>query len=735
MTEPVDLVNPFQGTDSHFDLSRGNTYPAVAMPWGMNFWSPQTSDSRWMYDHRSPRLQGIRCTHSPSPWMGDYGQFTVMPVTGDPSPGPEARSSYHRHADTTCGPHRFRTRLMRYDIGIEVVPTMRGACFRFSFPADAEAAVMILPAGDHARVEIVREAGRVLLVVKANSGGVPDNFAHHVIAEFDAPVISSSMIRGDQVGNGTTAEGRVGAILRFGRVSRPVHLRIATSFIDARQAALTFAREVSGRGIDELESEARSAWNGLLGRVRLDGADERQRATFYSCLYRCLLFPRVMHEPDEMGALRHYSPYDGKVHPGEMVTDNGFWDTFRTVYPLLSVLYPDHLRGILAGWMNAYREGGWFPKWASPGYRNVMIGTHSDAVFADAAVKGIGGFDLDEAYAGLIKNATVPGDPEGHWGRKGLAHYLEKGWVAAEQVEGACARTQEFAYGDFCVAQVAALVGATDAATMLRDRSGNWRHCWDPEAGFMRGRDADGSWTKPWSEFRWGGEYVEGGPWQWSWAVPHDAAGLIAAHGGDQTFVERLDLMLATPPRFEIGTYPYEIHEMTEMAAADFGQYAHSNQPVHHVLYLYPHAGRPDRLQYWARRICAELYGPGPDGFPGDEDNGEMSAWYVMSSLGFFPLCPGHPSYVLGSPLFPRAELRIPGAERPLVIEAVGQRADAPYIQSANLDGLPYDRCWIPHDLFTRGGTLSFVMGTTPSAWGSRPQDRPFSFSATQRSH
>ena len=410
--------------------------------------------------------------------------------------------------------------------------------------------------------------------------------------------------------------------------------------------------------MEDLWSEGAAIWAGLLGRIEIKPQTERQHRTFYSCLYRCLLFPRFLDEIDEAGRTVHYSPYDGQIHAGSLCADNGFWDTHRTVYPLLALAYPDKLTAILGGWLNACREGGWTPQWVSPGPRHCMIGTHFDAVVADAVARGITGWDVEAAFRYLWQDATVPGDHVTH-GRPGLEDYIRLGYLPCDRYPHAVAATLDYAYNDFCVAQVARFLGKREEEAALRPRALNYRHVFDPSVGFMRERLADGGWKTPFREFAWGGGYIEGGPWQHLFNVPHDPEGLAALMGGPQALCRRLDEMLALPPSFEAGAYPVEIHEMTEMAQAGFGQYAQSNQPVHGFLFLYALMGEPQKTAAWVRRVTEELYSP--DVFPGDEDNGEMSAWYVLATLGRFPQCPGKAGDVTFPPLARSVRLRPAG--------------------------------------------------------------------------
>ncbi|MCR4440341.1 MAG: glycoside hydrolase family 92 protein [bacterium] len=454
-------------------------------------------------------------------------------------------------------------------------------------------------------------------------------------------------------------------------------------------------------------------WSELLGVIDIEGATEDQARTFYSALYRTVLFPHAWHELRPSGEVVHRSPYDGALHPGVLYTDQGPWDVYRTQYPLLSILFPERLAEIIQGWTNAYKEGGWFPKWASPGYRSCMIGTHIDAIIADAFVKGIRSFDMETAYEGMHKHAWQAGASDGAVGRKGLEHYLRLGYVPADLVEESVSRTLDFAYNDFCIAQVAKGLGRNEDYQLLIARAFNYKNVFDPAVGSLRGRNAGGSWVTPFDQFAWGGPYVEGGVWQCGWAVPHDPAGLIELMGGREHFLTKLDTLLATPPYFDVGSYNGEIHEMTEMAAVDFGQYAHSNQPSHHVLYLFAAAGAPWKTQYWVRRVLEELYGPGPEGFCGDEDNGEMSAWYIFSALGLYPLCPGHPSYVLGSPLFKRATIHLANG-RSFTVAAPNNGRRNVYVGRVRLNGRVYKKTYLLHESIVQGGKLRLTMSSRP---------------------
>lgn len=724
----LGYANPAQGTNSVHAFSQGNTLPLVARPFAMTHWAPQTEDSPRFYQPSARQIQGIRATHQPSPWIGDYGHFLLCPQSGRRLLQSGQRASVYRAEDTTLRPHYFRTFLGRYRTTIEFTPTERCALIRMDFPEGEPARLIVDLFDGECEFDLDIERGTLSGFTRANSGGVTENYALYFYVEVDTAVEGGGFFKGDETWEGVErrAGDGLGAFLECAAPTCPIVARIATSFISVEQAQWNLHREVGSRGFDEMLDEAGDVWNGVLNRIHIEEASQVQCETFYSCLYRAHLFPRVWYEYDKAGNPHHFSPYDGQLHAGVLYADNGFWDTHRTVYPLLALLDPERLGEIVEGWVQAYREGGWFPKWTSPGYRACMIGTHLDAVVADACVRGVTGFDMQAAYQAMVKNASEVGDEAGNYGRRGIEAFVDLGWVPHDEVDHAASRTQDFAYNDFCVAQVAKALGREDDYRRYRERSFYYRNTYNAQTGFMQGRLRDGSWETPFDEFRWGGAFIEGSAWQCTWAVPHDAAGLISLFGGPQATVKKLDQMLALPPRFEVGSYNFEIHEMTEMAAVDFGQYAHSNQPVHHVLYLYAFAGAPHLAQYWVRRVLDELYSP--QGFSGDEDNGEMASWYIFSALGLYPFCPGHPSYVLGSPLFKKATVHLPNGKE-LVVEAPDNDAKHVYVQGVEVDGSVHSAADIAHEMLVGGCTLHFAMADRPVDIERAAEDLPFSLS------
>ncbi|HZZ43920.1 MAG TPA: GH92 family glycosyl hydrolase [Tepidisphaeraceae bacterium] len=689
----VDLVNPLQGTDSVSSLSHGNTLPLAGVPWGMTNWTVQTGGGNWFFQYGAKQVQGFRATRQPSPWMGDYGQFTLMPETGELQTNAEKRAAEYDVNASVFRPDYLKVELKRYAVTAELTATERCAAARFTFQQGDTGRLIIDPAGE-GKVEVV---GREIRgYSKAAHGGVPGNFAGYFVIEMDRDLTKT----GTKYVEFSVAE------------ARQVNVKIGTSYISLEQAEMNLRREVGG-SFDDVRATVADVWEKHLGRIEIAGADAEQRKTFYTCMYRAILFPHRFYELDADGKAIHYSAYDGKVHDGVAYTDNGFWDTYRTVYPFYSIVYPDQLKEILEGYVAAYRESGWLPEWPSPGHLSVMIGSHIDAVFADAAAKGIAGFDLAGAYEGMRKDAFVAG-PSDAIGRPGLKEYEELGYVPEGKARYSVSTTLDYAYDDWCVAQVAKKLGKDEDYQKLMARSQNYRKLWDESTGFMRPKNAQGKWAEAFDPYYWGGPYVEGGPWQCSWAVQHDLGGLRELLGGPAKMGEKLDRLLGTPPVFHVGGYGSVIHEMREMWIREFGQYAHSNQPSHHLLYLYAVAGEPWKMEYWTRRVCAELYNSGPDGFAGDEDNGEMSCWYLLSTMGVYPLCPGRPDYVLTSPAFDRATIHLRNG-KDFVVAAKNNGQRNVYVQKRALDGKPYSSSYIPQAALIAGGTLDVEMGEQPN--------------------
>lgn len=695
----VEWVNPLQGTDSTPLFSRGNTLALVATPFAMAHWALQSNETgSWFFQPHDQRLQGIRCTHQLSPWLGDYGEATFLPFQGKSEPGPTQRASSYRMHQMRIRPHEIDLFLLRYRCRMELAPAERGAMMRFTFARSGAAGVFIDLAGEDAEAHFDAASGEAVAQVRHNQGGVHKDFACYYALACSAKIDSFTV---------SELKGRRVAVLRFeAEADKPIELRVGTSFISAAQALRNRNSEIGAKSLEAVRAEAAQAWESLLGRVRIEGASQSEKKIFYSCLYRGLLFPRVWHEHDAEGRLVHRSVYSGKVEPGPMYADHGYWDVYRAWYPMMALIYPDRLSEILAAWVNVYKEGGWLPQFPCPGYRNCMTGSPLDFVFGDAVARGIGGFDVKTAFEGLKKHATTPVEPGLGYGRPAVAEYEKLGYIPCDKVAGGLAETLDSAYGDFCIAQVARAAGKNDEADFFLKRSTNWRKSYDEKTGFLRGRNEDGKWVEPFDPYLWGGPYVEGAAWQYRFFVPFDVEGLIAAMGGREHFVAALDDLLNQPPEFHVGHYGREIHEMSEMAAVDFGQYAHSNQPLHHALYMYAMAGRRDRTQHWVHRVLRELYTV--DDFCGDEDTGSMSAWYVLSALGIYSLCPGKPDWVLGAPLFRHAEVHRPDGAT-IRIDADVTEEDR-FLRHVTLNGKEITAPTVAHQDLVRSGHLVFAL-------------------------
>lgn len=740
----VDLVNPLMGSDSSYELSYGNTYPAVAVPWGMNFWTPVTGKmgSGWGYTYAAHKINGIKQTHQPSPWMNDYAAFALFAETGPLKVKEEERASWFSHKAEDSRPYRYKVYLADYDVTAEVTPTERAAQFRFTFPKADDAHIILDAYNGGSMVQIDPVKRRITGYVRNNHGGVPDNFHNYFVAEFDHDfTVTRTWDDNGEVTADRTREGdHVGAVVSFKtRAGEQVGVKVASSFISPEQAVRNLEREIGRDSYDQTEAKARQIWEKELRRVQVSDPNIDNRRTFYSALWRMLQFPRMFHETDAAGKTVHYSPYDGKVHDGVLYTDNGFWDTWRAVFPWFALMYPERDGEIMQGLVNTYKESGWLPEWASPGHRNVMIGSNSANLIADAYLNGVRGFDVETLYEAMVKNATTsegrPRDKRGNVvnavGREGVEYYNRLGYVPYDVgINENAARTLEYATADFSLSRLAQALGKTEDARKYAQQAQNYRKLFDAQSGWMRGRNQDGSWSTPFNPYKWGDAFTEGNSVHYSWSVMQDVQGLVDLMGGDQKFVDRLDSVFMTPPVFDDSYYGQVIHEIREMQIVNMGQYAHGNQPIQHMPYLYDWAGAPWKTQYHVRDVLKKLYSSAPDGYPGDEDNGQTSAWYVFSALGFYPVTPAVGEYAIGSPLFRTVRLTMPNG-KVLTIEAVNNSAENVYIQSATFNGKPHDKAWLSREALQQGGTLRFVMGAKPNkAWASGKAAAPFSMSA-----
>ncbi len=734
-TDYTGYVNPLVGTLSSFELSTGNTYPAIARPWGMNFWTPQTGKmgDGWQYVYTANKIRGFKQTHQPSPWINDYGQFSLMPVTGKPEFDEEKRASWFSHKGEVALPHYYKVYLAEHDVVTEMTPTDRAAMFRFTFP-ESEGSYVVVDAFDKgSHIRILPEKGRVEGYTTRNSGGVPDNFKNWFVIEFDRPFTYRAT-----VADGTLTQqameqtaGHALAVVGFKtRKGEVIHARVASSFISLEQADRNL-KELGNHSFDALVAQGQEAWNKVLGRIDVEGGSSDQLRTFYSCLYRSLLFPRAFYELDAEGKVVHYSPYNGEVLPGYMYTDTGFWDTFRCLFPFLNLMYPSESLKMQEGLINAYKESGFFPEWASPGHRGCMVGNNSASILTDAYLKGIRVEDVQTLYEGLMHGTQAVHPTVSSTGRLGHEYYNRLGYVPYDvKINESVARTLEYAYNDWCILQMAKeLKRPKKEIKQLAARAMNYQKVFDKEHNLMRGRNEDGSFQSPFSPLKWGDAFTEGNSWHYTWSVFHDPQGLIDLMGGKATFVQMLDSVFTVPPVYDESYYGQVIHEIREMTVMNMGNYAHGNQPIQHMIYLYNYGGEPWKAQHWVRETMNRMYTPQADGYCGDEDNGQTSAWYVFSALGFYPVCPGTDQYVVGAPLFQKATLHFENGKQ-LVIDAPANSDANRYIRAAQWNGTPFTKNYLRHADLLQGGRWFIDMDSKPNTQrGTQPEDMPYSFS------
>ena len=742
----VGYVSPLVGTQSSFELSTGNTYPATAHPWGMNFWTPQTGKmgDGWQYVYTANKIRGFKQTHQPSPWINDYGQFSLMPVTGKPEFDEDKRASWFSHKGEVSHPYYYKVYLAEHDVVTELTPTERAVMFRFTFP-DNDSYVVVDAFDRGSFIRIIPEENKIIGYTTRNSGGVPDNFKNYFVIEFDKPFVYRATFsndvepkrKKDKVSLSLKRDVmeqtafHAGAVIGFktgkGEV---VHARVASSFISFGQAEANL-RELGTDTFDALVQKGKDAWNRVLGKIEVEGGTDEQYRTFYSCLYRSLLFPRKFYEMDAEGRPIHYSPYNGKVLPGYLYTDTGFWDTFRCLFPLLNLMYPSVNREIQEGLINTYKESGFFPEWASPGHRGCMVGNNSASVLVDAYMKGVRVEDVESLYKGLLHGTENVHPQASSTGRLGYEYYNRLGYIPYDvSINENAARTLEYAYDDWCIYRLAKeLKRPQKEISLFAKRALNYKNLFDSESKLMRGKNKDGKFQKPFSPLKWGDAFTEGNSWHYSWSVFHDPQGLIDLMGGKEMFVTMLDSVFAVPPVFDDSYYGQVIHEIREMTVMNMGNYAHGNQPIQHMIYLYDYAGQPWKAHYWLREVMNRMYTSAPDGYCGDEDNGQTSAWYVFSALGFYPVCPGTDEYILGAPLFRKATLHFENGND-LVLSASENSEGNRYIDQMEVNGQSYTANFLKHGEMLKGGKIEFRMSAYPNLLrGTQEFDLPYSFS------
>ena len=730
---PVDYVSTLVGTQSKFELSTGNTYPATALPWGMNFWTPQTGKmgDGWAYTYDADKIRGFKQTHQPSPWMNDYGQFAIMPITGGLVFDQDRRASWFSHKAEVAKPYYYKVYLADHDVTTELALTERAVMFRFTYPETKNAYVIVDAFDKGSYVKVIPEENKIIGYSTKNSGGVPENFKNYFVIQFDKPfTFVSTVFENNILPNETEAKGNhTGAVIGFAtKKGEIVHARVASSFISPEQAELNL-KELGKNSFDQLVANGREIWNREMSKIEIEDDNIDNLRTFYSCLYRSMLFPRSFYEIDAKGEVMHYSPYNGEVRPGYMFTDTGFWDTFRCLFPFLNLMYPSMNQKMQEGLVNTYKESGFLPEWASPGHRDCMVGNNSASVVADAYIKGLRGYDIETLWEALKHgaNAHLRGTASG---RLGYESYNQLGYVANNIGIGQnVARTLEYAYNDWAIYTLGKKLGKPESEIdIYKKHALNYKNVYHPERKLMVGKDNKGVFNPNFDAVDWSGEFCEGNSWHWSFCVFHDPQGLINLMGGKKEFNAMMDSVFVIPGKLGMESRGM-IHEMREMQVMNMGQYAHGNQPIQHMVYLYNYSSEPWKAQYWIREIMNKLYTAGPDGYCGDEDNGQTSAWYVFSALGFYPVCPGTDEYIIGTPLFKSAKLHLENGKT-ITIKADNNQLDNRYIKEMKVNGKSQTRNFLTHDQLIKGANIQFQMSPVPNKQrGTTEKDVPYSLS------
>ena len=726
ITEPADYVSTLVGTLSEHSFSTGNTYPATATPWGMNFWTPVTGKmgDGWAYRYDAHQIRGFEQTHQPSPWINDYGQFAIMPVRNAAAVDQDSRASWFSHKSETAKPYYYQVYLADHDINVELSPTDRAAALQFTYPESETSGVIVDAYDQGSYIKVLPEKQAIVGYTTKNCGGVPENFRNWFVVKFDKPFESVMVYDGPAKGLDKKLEFEgnhaLAAVSFSTKRNEKVGVKAASSFISLDQAWLNL-EEVGDKTFAQVKAEAKGRWNDILGRIQVGGGSDDQYRTFYSCLYRATLFPRKFYEINSNGTPVHYSPYDGQIHNGYMYTDTGFWDTFRALFPLLNLVYPSVNAEIQQGLANIARENKFLPEWSSPGHRGCMVGNNSASVVADAILKGITPEEDWQTLYDCIVYGTENVHPEvSSSGRLGHEYYNSIGYIPYNVgIHENVARTLEYAYDDWCILQLAKKLGRSqEELDKWEARSNNWKNVFDKSHNLMRGRNLDGSFQEPFSPYKWGDAFTEGNAWHYTWSVFHDVDGLKDAMGGREAFVSMLDSVFVVPPIYDDSYYGFRIHEIAEMQVANMGNYAHGNQPAQHMIYLYDWADEPWKTQAWVRETMNRLYSAAPDGYCGDEDNGQTSAWYVFSALGFYPVCPGSDEYALGAPLFKNACIHLENGNDVRIEARNLENNDKPlnvFISEMEINNKRWHENFISYNDLLDGATLEFMMQTKPN--------------------
>ncbi|MCE7058761.1 GH92 family glycosyl hydrolase [Dyadobacter sp. CY343] len=714
---------------------KGQTIPAVGVPNGMTQWTPQTRSTETKciapYYYTDQKFQGFRGTH----WLNgscvqDYGTLTIMPVSGELVTNSELRASTFSHEKERSAPNYYGAYLEDEKIDAEVTATARAAVMRFRFESGSESFVIIEPNSDEGQgsVEIFPEKGEVVgynPVHRIYQGtGEPAGFSGYFVMQFDKKIVQSGVWLEDtlspmgRVMSGKGNREKLGAYVGFGEGVQTVTVKIGTSFTSLEGARRNLEKEIGNKDFETIKISTEKIWNEALGKVEVKGSEDDKKL-FYSALYRTKLAPRLFSDADGQ-----YPSFAGgtplqKADGFDYYCDFSLWDTFRGAMPLGILLEPVKAGDMIQSLVKKAEQGGWmpiFPCWNH--YTAAMVGDHAMSVVADAYSKNVRNFDLNSAYQSLRKNAfEVNTDAKSYasgMGRRALDSYLKYHYVPLEDSvplafhkREQVSRTLEYAYDDFCLSLLAAATGNTSDAQQLRKRALNYKNVIDPGTGYARGRYADGQWIADFDPFAKRASFItEGSPAQYTWFVPQDIAGLQALIGGKKAFIDKLDTLF------------------------NHGHYWHGNEPNHQIAYLYAFAGQPWKTQQWTRKIIRDEYDTGMGGLSGNEDGGQMSAWLAFSMMGFYPVTPGIEQYVIGSPVFEEITIRgTKGSKFSIVANGVSD--NAPYIQSATLNGKPFNRSYLTHQEIVKGGKLVLQMGPKPNTkWATEPVSAPFSLSS-----
>lgn len=724
----LHLIDTRQGTNNSHSYSHGNALPYTTVPFGMNHYVVQTAnDGSWFFNPHHRIFQGIRVSHQPSPWMGDFANFLMTPVAGFRFKDDifSYQSSY-RPEEAIFQPHYVKVKQARYNIITELTATERGGQLQLTYQTDEQPGFILNAATGNSWYQL--EGSTLTGFINNFSGCMDENFGLYFTMTFDHQIdlAHTGYFEDGEFVQGTEAKGeKQHFILRFlDATHKQVHVNFATSYISVEQAQLNFARE-NQFTFAEMKADAKSRWMNYLGKIKVTHTNPEYVKTFYTCLYRMFLFPQKFYELNANQEPIHYNTTAKSVAKGILYTNNGFWDTYKTVYPLYSLIAPTEYQEMLEGYLTSYKEAGYLPKWLSPDERGMMPGTLIDAVIADASVKGILSQEMmEQLLTAMLKAATTQSDNK-HYGRQGTKDYLQYGYVPIDHHESVN-HTQDYAYSDFCISQVAKILGKTELSETYRQSALNYRHIFDKKTGFMRGKDKDGNFRSEFNQFDWGLDYTEGSAWQNSFAVYQDFQGLINEYGSKEAFLKKITDLCNTPPKFDVLGYGFEIHEMSEMAGVDFGQVAISNQPSFHIPYLFNYVGEPASTQVVVKQIMTRLFNSGFDGYPGDEDNGSMAGWYVFSSMGFYPVTPGSGEYVLGIPLFDTVEIQLANGKT-VHITTENNNPQSNFVANFNLNHQPYQKLFVTHKDLLAGAEMNIQLGLAPTHHDYQDTDLPFS--------